>query len=596
MTSPDGDLKDISHPNPPLVYPQYQMTLNKHWKYPDGDLVTTNLKGLVRTNPQLRLLEQEKVVYRESPKDKVAVILGGGAGHEPLHAGYVGSNLLNAAVLGLIFALPLTRQIMAAITAVASKQAGVVLVVKNYTGDVLHFGLVCERAKAAGYKVDTVIVADDVAVGRDQNAMVGRRGLAGTALIHKVVGGAASQGYDVDKVAEIGNYVNQRLVTLGALLDRTLVPGRLADDQVEFCKDDEAELGLGIHNEPGTKIPIPEIDSLIKDMYTKLTSPDDDQRHYVNFDLANDDYVLLVNNIGGTLTLEMNAITEYAVELSPFKKPPTRVYLADFVTSLNSPGFSITILKLDDRKQEILGFLDLETDAAGWRPKPASGWNSTNQIILEQVEEQPLPKLDLRIDATKFRKHLDAALKLVIAAEPKVTHYDTVVGDGDCGETLKLGAEAVGAVKDYGDDPVNILVHITERVEDLMGGTSGGLYLIYLTALLKSLKGTLHQDVANAMKEALYDGLFKYTRAREGGRTLVDTLQPFVDTFVKTGDIKQAVEAAEKGCEATKTMTAKFGRALYVDSLEFKAEGGIPDPGAVGLLALIKGFVDAQTN
>ncbi|CAN3364774.1 dihydroxyacetone kinase 1 [Diutina catenulata] len=569
------------------------MTLSKHWNYADKDLVVANLQGLVRANPSLSLIESEKVVFRKPSADKVAIISGGGAGHEPLHGGYVGSNLLDAAVSGSIFASPATRQIMAAIKSVATKEHGVVLVVKNYTGDVLHFGLVAERAKAEGYNAELLMVTDDVAVGRDQNAMVGRRGLAGTALVHKVVGGASAQGHKLSDVVRLGELVNENLATLGASLDRTSVPGRAADEQAEFTGANEAEVGLGIHNEPGAKVsPIPEISELVKDMYAKLTSPDDKQRHYVDFDTANDDYVVLVNNIGGTSTFEMNIIVEHAVRGLPFKKRPSRVYVSDFVTSLNSPGFSITLLRLpSSEKDQLLKLLDLPTDAPGWRPATYQGWNDRDsQSVPSPMDKVDVPTSELRFDGKVFSERLRKGLEEVIKQEPKITHYDTVVGDGDCGETLKAGAEAILKANPVSDDPVETLNRITDIVEETMGGTSGGLYSIYLTALSKHLKGTSGEQVAEAMKGALDDGLFKYTRARKGGRTLVDTLQPFVETFASTKDLKKAVEAATKGCESTKTLEAKFGRASYVDESEFKQEGGIPDPGAVGLLAIIKGF------
>lgn len=580
----------------------------KHWNYANDDIVLGALRGLVALNPAVSLIPSEKVVFNKNHKSKVAIISGGGLGHEPLHAGFVGDNLLDAAVAGTIFASPSTKQIMAGVKATADKEKGVIAVVKNYTGDVLHFGLVAERAKREGYKVELVAVLDDVAVGRIQNEMVGRRGIAGTALVHKTLGAASAvEGSSLEELAALGRSVNDALVTMGASLDRTTVPGRDSEEG-EVTGENTAELGLGIHNEPGEKLnPIPKAADLIDLMYKRLLDKNDKERHYLDFG-DNDEYVLLINNIGGTSSLELYALANYAVSRVPLKKRPSRVYISDFVTSLSSPGFSITLLNLNKAasgkytKEDILGFLDAPTDAPGWKPKIYSNkqWAKPEPEIKElPVAHDEYPKLDVKIDGAAFGKLLKSSMELLILKEPEITKYDTQVGDGDCGETLKNGAEgilkALSSDKRFQDnlgDLVATVSAITEIVEDKMGGTSGGIYAIYLTSFAKNLQQAKSIDVklvAKAMSDALYEGLFKYTKARKGGRTLVDTLEPFVDTLVETGDVDKLVEAAKASCDNTAKLQAKFGRASYVNEEEFA--GGVPDPGAVGLLAIIQGFL-----
>lgn len=585
------------------------MVSSKHWKYPkDEDLVLSALRGLAATNPSIKLIPTEKVVYRPNDtKPKVAIISGGGAGHEPLHSGFVGENLLDAAVSGSIFASPSTKQIMAAVKATTQKDQGALVVVKNYTGDILHFGLVVERAKRDGYPVELVIVSDDVAVGRTQNEMVGRRGLSGTALVHKILGGAASVGSSLSELSNLGRNVNASLGTMSASLARTSVPGREHEDDHE---DDEntAELGLGIHNEPGEKIKIPEITNLVDTLYKRILDPEDKERHYLTIG-DDDEYVILINNIGGTSSLELYAITHYIISRCPLKKKPVRILVSDFVTSLNSPGFSLTLLNLTQlatekfSSEDILKFLDTDTDAPGWKPKSYEQATWEHAGIEEDSSEAhaSLSTSDIKIDGQRFAKALKEAMNQLIEQEPLITKYDTMVGDGDCGETLKDGAKGVldaleknESFKAHLDDPIATLSAITEIVEDKMGGTSGGIYAIYLTSLVKELvelKTISQSDFSRAMKNALYEGLFKYTKARKGGRTLVDTLQPFVDTLEKTNDLTALVEEARKGCESTSTLQAKFGRASYVNEEDFNVEGGIPDPGAVGLFAIIQGFV-----
>lgn len=584
----------------------------KHWNYGNDDIVLGALRGLVALNPALSLIPSEKVVFNKNHQEKVAIISGGGLGHEPLHAGFVGDNLLDAAVAGTIFASPSTKQIMAGVKATASKDKGLIAVVKNYTGDVLHFGLVAERAKRDGYKVELVAVSDDVAVGRTQNEMVGRRGIAGTAIVHKTLGAASAEGgAELEELAELGRAVNGGLVTMGASLDRTTVPGRDGGDEGEVTGENTAELGLGIHNEPGEKLnPIPKAQELVDLMYKRLLDENDKERHYLDFD-EEDDYVLLINNIGGTSSLELYALANYAVSRVPLKKRPSRVYISDFVTSLSSPGFSITLFNLDKAgtkkygKSDLLRFLDAPTNAPGWKPKiyTPEQWQKPEPEIKESpVAHAEYPKSDAKIDAAAFSENLKNALHLLIKKEPEITKYDTQVGDGDCGETLKAGAdailEALSSNKEFQanlSDVVATVSAITEIVEDKMGGTSGGIYAIYLTSFAKNLQQAKSVDtklVAKAMSDALYEGLFKYTKARKGGRTLVDTLQPFVDTLVETGDVDKLVDAAKASCDNTAKLQAKFGRASYVNEEEFA--GGVPDPGAVGLLAIIQGFLGKQ--
>lgn len=581
----------------------------KHWNYENDDVVLGALRGLVALNPAVSLIPSEKVVFNKNHKPKVAIISGGGLGHEPLHAGFVGDNLLDAAVAGTIFASPSTKQIMAGVKATADKQKGVIAVVKNYTGDVLHFGLVAERAKRDGYKVELVAVLDDVAVGRTQNEMVGRRGIAGTALVHKALGAASAQeGAELEQLAQLGRSVNDALVTMGASLDRTTVPGRDSDEG-EVTGENTAELGLGIHNEPGEKLhPIPKASELVDLMYKRLLDKNDKERHYLDFG-DNDDYVLLINNIGGTSSLELYALANYAISRVPLKKKPSRVYISDFVTSLSSPGFSITLLNLNKAatktytKEDVLGFLDAPTNAPGWKPKIYSDeeWQNPAPEIKElPVAHAEFPKLDAKVDSAAFGELLKRAMELLISKEPEITKYDTQVGDGDCGETLKNGAEAIlkalssdKQFKENLDDLVATVSAITEIVEDKMGGTSGGIYAIFLTSFAKNLQQAKSIDVklvSKALSDALYEGLFKYTKARKGGRTLVDTLQPFVDTLVETGDVDKLVKAAKESCDNTAKLQAKFGRASYVNEEEFA--GGVPDPGAVGLLAIIQGFLN----
>lgn len=569
----------------------------KHWIYPN-DIVQSSLLGLAQSNPAVNLIPSEKIIFNPNSdtSKKVTLISGGGAGHEPLHGGFVGENLLDAAVSGAIFALPSTRQILAAIHTKSDKNCGTLIIVKNYTGDILHFGLAVERAKAEGYVIDMLVVGDDVAVGREQNKMVGRRGLAGTALVHKILGAFAAEDRELEELSVFGEELVSGLVTMSALLDRTSVPGRNEEDDSEDLSHDHAELGLGIHNEPGTAIPIPSIDKLVDSMYEKLLG-DDPERLYAKFD-EDDDYIILVNNIGGTSLLEMYAITSYVVSQCPLKKEPKRVYVLDFVTSLNAPGFSITLLNLDRASHDILPYLDTPTNAPGWKIKE---FVETTQDLNVESPYKAEVVVESNLRTENLEQGIRGSIKRLLEEEPKITKYDTLVGDGDCGETLVAGANSILKALDDPEfrrtlnDPVATVNRIMTLVDDSMGGTSGGIYSIFLTSFGHYLneKNTFDvESVADSLQSALYDGLFNYTKARSGGRTLIDTLQPFVDTLVETKSWEKALNSAKDGCEGTRKLAAQFGRASYVDEEQFHDEdgGNIPDPGAVGLLAIIEGW------
>ncbi|KAK9374425.1 Dak1 domain-containing protein [Lipomyces chichibuensis] len=593
------------------------MPSSKHLGYSD-DLVLTFLRGLVSSNPSLKLLEQERVIFSAIEQDqKVLLLSGGGSGHEPAHAGYIGDGMLDIAVAGSIFASPSTKQIVAGIRSKPSK-AGILVIVKNYTGDVMHFGLAAERAKASGIDVEVVIVGDDVAVGRTKGALVGRRALAGTVLVHKAAGAEAALGSDLKQVTAIAQSVSDNLVTIGASLDHCSVPGREIE---QFLLPNEIEIGMGIHNEPGIKrvSPVPNAAAVVNTLLRYLLSSTDPERSYVPF-LQADDVVLLINNLGGLSILEISAITHIVISQlrETYKIEPVRTYVGTFMTSLNAPGFSVTLLNATKAGgAHILDLLDAETTAPGWTAKlPGGTWaiSKYSQIVVEDVKNRFRSPSHVKTDPATFAKILESGCHAVLKKVPDITRYDTVAGDGDCGETLESGANAIlTALKEQKEinlsDGVLALNDLAELVESSMGGTSGGIYSIYISALAQGLRKIGDENgqavdlslpiLAKASQFAL-TALYKYTKARVGDRTLIDTLAPFVEVLASGSGtveaLKLAVYSAAEGVEKTKKLEAKLGRASYVGKEElaqFDAEGGLPDPGAVGVAALLEGFVEA---
>lgn len=563
--------------------------------------VLSGLKGLTLSNPSLTLIEEEKVIYRKQDSDKVSLISGGGAGHEPTHAGFVGKGALTAAVSGEIFASPSTKQILNGIKIVGKDSKGILLIVKNYTGDVLHFGLAGERARSLGYDTEVVVIGDDVAVGRSKGGLVGRRAIAGTLFVHKTVGAFVEYyQHTLKQAALIANVINDNLVTIGSSLDHAKVPGRPFESNL---KENELELGMGIHNEPGVKVvsPIPSVFDLLKDqILPKLLDPNDSDRAFVKFD-EDDEVVLLVNNLGGVSNLILNGITNTTTEVlkSDYNIKPKRVYQGTLMTALNGEGFSVTLLNVtkSNSKLQGLGFnsiielLDAETDAPAW---PIKKYVENAPVFDESLIKEDLEKVPQcgKFNFESFEKYFRSGVDYLTKAEPEITKLDFQVGDGDCGTTLVSGGE--GIVNNFDNIPKSslseALVKISDLVETYMGGTSGGLYSIFLSGLSHGIISNSKRDeevdiniLSNSLESAL-DVLYKYTNARIGDSTVIDALEPFVKELSSSKDFTKAVEAATKGALSTGQLEAKFGRASYVGE-----STSVPDPGAIGLVEFLKG-------
>lgn len=243
----------------------------------------------------------------------MTIISGGGAGHEPSFVGLVGDGLLSAAVSGSIFASPSVHQIQSTISRVGGSR-GTLLVIMNYTGDVLHFHLAAEKARVAGFDTTVLVVGDDVSVGRQKSGKVGRRGLAGTILVEKVLGALAQQGkMSLRELCKAGEDVTKNLATVGAALDHVHIVGKPTTESPG--RTDQVEVGMGIHNEPGCYVinPQPPISNLVDEMLDKLLDPDDPDRAYVSFS-EEDNICLMVNNLGGVSNIEFSAVTKTVVD------------------------------------------------------------------------------------------------------------------------------------------------------------------------------------------------------------------------------------------------------------------------------------------
>ncbi|KAI1651651.1 dihydroxyacetone kinase [Daldinia loculata] len=572
-------------------------------------LVNSALESLTLTNPSVALDAENKIVYKRPSHEpsQVSIISGGGSGHEPSFGAFVGTGLLSAAVAGTIFASPSAEQIRRAITSRVDTGKGVLVTVMNYTGDVLNFGMAVEKAKADGLNVEMVIVGDDVGVGRERGGKVGRRGIAGTVLVHKIAGALAAQGRSLEEVYKVAKLTAANLVSVGASLDHVHVPGRaIGSNAAESLQDGEVEIGMGIHNEAGSgrkKVNLPE---LVGTMLSQLLDQNDKDRAFLN--VNSNEIVLLVNNLGGVSVLELGGITaEVAKQLrSSWGIQPVRILSGTYMTSLNGLGFSISLLNVvntDIGGPSMIQLLDYPCEATGWSaPIQKTTWEAKNAATRENGTGfgQSIKSSGLKTNGNAFNDALASGLRAIAAVEPEVTRYDTVVGDGDCGIGLKRGAEAVLnhlKEKPATGDVVVDLAHIVTVVEKAMDGTSGALFAIFLNALVHSLRTLAPGDAspqvwASALKQSC-DALSRYTPARPGDRTLVDALYPFVEVLGKTGDLKEAAEASKKAAEETKGMKPSLGRAVYVGGSGFEQ---VPDPGAWGLASFFLGLAGIKSD
>ncbi|KAF2681605.1 dihydroxyacetone kinase [Lentithecium fluviatile CBS 122367] len=590
------------------------MSRKHFFSSPEG-MVVHMLTSLTTRNKHMALDATNRVVYNTAhPPNQVTVISGGGSGHEPAWSGFVGDGMLSAAVCGDIFASPSTKQIMAGIRNVPSDE-GIILCITNYTGDMLHFGLAREKGQALGYKVDVVCMAEDASLGRAKSGKVGRRGLAGNLLVIKLIGAASQKGWAFERCRQIGELGNSQLVTIGTSLDHCHVPGREAFEQVP---EDACVLGMGIHNEPGlrTITPMPPVEDTVKEMLKYLLDPNDSDRAFVKFD-PRDNVVMLINNFGGLSGLELEALTNVTLEQlkSEWNIVPTRIYAGILETSLNGQGFSITLGNMTGMAHsmnvsvdEVIELLDAPTNAPAWPKNNYIPVNVSNEMEdRRQKANAPAASSDDTNKGPSTPPSLIPALQKActagLEAEPKITQYDLQMGDGDCGEAV---AGVCKAILVNIEDPsavqkplLELLESIAENVEDV-GGSLGAILSILVTAFTNALhtltiKSSKPLDIATVSEAAALalENLKNYTSAREGDRTVMDVLIPFIRSLGETKDLEKAVKVAEESAQRTSEMKAKFGRATYVGD-----DGGdrskIPDPGAYAagmwLAGLLAGF------
>jgi dihydroxyacetone kinase len=553
-------------------------------------VVEEMIDGFAAVYTGLQRLPGHTVLVRADIPSKterpVAVISGGGSGHEPAHAGYVGRGMLCAAVAGDVFTSPSPDAVLAALRATAGP-AGALLVIKNYTGDRLNFGLAAELARAEGILVETVLVADDVALAGSAGH-AGRRGLAGTILVHKIAGATAEAGATLTDVAAAARATAAAVRTMGVALTPCTVPA--AGKPGFTLGETEIELGLGIHGEPGVRRgPLEPVDALVDRLLDAV---------FADLALAPGSRVaLLVNNLGATPTMELAVAARRAIAVLEGRGfVVERAYLGTFLSALEMAGMSLSLLPVDDER---LARLDATTDAPAWpnaanRPRRRAAPSSE-----AMPSSQPAPSAIPARPQTPVGKSLETAILAVtqnlIEAAPRLTEMDQVAGDGDLGISLERGARAVRqALASYPlDDPAAALHELAVTLQRSLGGTSGPLYAAFLVRAAGTMRKGANED-ANTWAAAFRAGCLAVAElggAAPGDRTMLDALLPGADAFhaaVNAGQtaadaVRAAAKAAAAGARSTANMIARRGRSSYLGDRVL----GHRDPGAEAVAVIL---------
>ena len=501
---------------------------------------------------------------------RVAVISGGGSGHEPMHAGFIGSGMLDAACPGLLFTSPNAVQIGAA-TEWADRGKGVVHVVKNYTGDVMNFTV---AANHADVEVAQVLVDDDVATEIDNDDSPGRRGTGATVIVEKVAGAAAARGDDLQSVAEVA----QRAADQSRSMAVALQPGHSpTSDRATFdLEDGQIEIGVGIHGEPGVErrdiagaqlTAAALVEELLDGILASLGNP-------------SGDVMLFVNGLGGTSQLEQDLVFGEAVkQLTQRGLKVRRGMRGTLVTSLNMAGISLTLTVLDD---ELIQLIDADTASPAWPGTVADPEYAEARMV--DNEAQP--------DSGEENTWLTRFVERLGASYDDLTALDREAGDGDFGQNMEAAfGDVVRPVRGADADVLNFFAH---RMLVRAGGTSGAVLGTLFRQMADAFEdaGVDSRDAdgaafAGALAEGLQRGVDAITElggAKEGDNTLVDALAPAAraakDASGSVDEVLAHVFApAVEGAKATRGMQAKKGRASYLG----ESAKDVPDPGAIAV-------------
>jgi len=523
--------------------------------------IRESLRGLALTHAgDLAVSLNPLFVYgtRRAPERTVALVSGGGAGHEPLHAGFVGVGGLDAACPGEIFTSPHNRQIFDASKKVALP-GGVLQIVKNYTGDRINFAIAAERLRAEGLSVASVLVDDDLGSERE-GSDVGRRGTGATVVVEKILGAAADVGYSLSQLESLGNAVvaASRTLAVANAAHSTPATGEPAFD----VTPGNLEYGVGIHGETAAQsIAQPPLEALVTRMVGELVAA-----------APSDRYLLFVSGLGATTALELQQIVAVAQRsLVAIDREVVSAVAGTYISALDMAGFSITLTGVDDAW---LPFWFAEHETSLPTPLPASA------VILEDAESASVE------GAAVPDGFLSRLNEVFSSRRDALNELDQKAGDGDMGSNLASGMAT--AVRNYvpADGTLSAdLRAIADAFLDAVGGSSGPLFGLVFQSLAASTASA--SDLPAAIRAGLTEGLTAVKRvggAQPGDRTLIDALHPAVQSTFDAA----AVRAAIDGASHTRELIARRGRASYVGARAV----GHPDPGAVAVALLLTALLE----
>uniref|UniRef100_A0A8C3AGM1 Triokinase/FMN cyclase n=1 Tax=Cyclopterus lumpus TaxID=8103 RepID=A0A8C3AGM1_CYCLU len=513
------------------------------------------LCGLVRASGGLSLLKGHRVLLRSDPENlrgKVALLSGGGSGHEPAHGelGFFGFGKTTPSPTGA---------------------SGVLLIVKNYTGDRLNFGLAAEQARNHGVAVDMVIVAEDCAF--DQPSKAGRRGLCGTIFVHKLAGALAEEGSSLDQIVSKVTEVLKGVGSLGVSLSPCSVPGcRPSFD----LPPGDMELGLG-ERRRGKE----------SELENHMTNPDSQSHLPLK---SGDSVVVCVNNLGALSCLEIAVVTKAAIVcLEGRGVVVARAMSGSFMTSLEMAGVSLTLMRAN---QETLRLFDAKTSAPAW-PNLSSVCVSGRNYVTEPQAASARPQDDAHSEgplSPVMRGALERVCSTLLEKQEELNALDRAAGDGDCGNTH---AEAAKVVVD------TLCTHTHTHTHTHLNLCVCQLYSLFLTAAAGHV--TEGQSNAAAWAGAMHAGtqaMRRYGGAEPGDRTMLDALCPAVDELMalttappggQLAVLQTAVQKAASGAEATRDLAARAGRASYIAAERVT----LPDPGAVAVAAILGAVLES---
>ena len=564
-------------------------------------LIEDLIEGLVAANPQRLTVEGETgraVVARNGPRDgKVGIVIGGGSGHEPAFAGYVGKGLADAAACGNVFASPSPSQILDAGLA-ANGGAGVLFVFANYTGDVMNFSMAAESMVAEGIETRSFVVTDDIASAPPENVEE-RRGIAGTFFVFKVAGATADLGLSMTEIEAALQRANAATRTMGVALSACAMP---QTGKPNFhVPAGEMEIGMGIHGEPGiARIPAETADAVTDRLLSQIVE---------ELALGKGDRVaVLVNGLGSTTLLELYILNSRVAEtLRDLEVEVHNTWVGEYCTSLDMAGASISVIKLD---ADLQAWLDHPCDTTALRvgaavaDEPAAKRTARRRagaLAGADVDRASL-KTDGDITPEIFRAMLTASAEAIFADRDRLSELDGVIGDGDHGITMEIGWKAVLAALEKTDATATISEMSSTAANaflDAVGASAGPLYASGFSSAGTAVSDRLNLDAGStvAWLSGLSAGIVKRGGAAPGDKTMVDAWLPAVETakakLAEGGSsvdcLTAAASAAQDGADATRDMLSQRGRSKKLGERSI----GHVDPGAASAAVLIAAWRDA---